>query len=98
MIDFEKFPIIQELTKKARAEGITEGITKGITKGISEGIAKGRMESLMKIVETEYGKKGLRQVESRILAIQDENKLFALIEPALTSSSLEEFKQTLDGI
>jgi len=102
MIDFERFPLIQELTKKARDEGITkgiaEGIAKGITKGISEGITKGQVKSLIKIIETEYGKKGLRQVESRIQAIQDEDKLFALIEPALTSSSLEEFKKTLDGI
>ena len=85
MIDFERFPLIQELTKKARDEGITKGV------------AEGRMEALMKIVETEYGKKGLQQVENKIQAIQDENKLFALIEPALTSSSLEEFKKTLDN-
>ena len=57
--------------------------------------AEGYARALAKILETEYGKKGLRELGEQIQAIQDEEKLFALIEPALTSPTLDEFKRVL---
>jgi hypothetical protein len=37
-------------------------------------------------------------LEEQIRAIQDEQKLFALIEPALTSPSLDAFKKVIADI
>jgi len=94
MIEIEKSSLIKMFTQKAREEGIAEGIEEGIEKGIT----KGYMDALVKIVKTEYGKKGVRELEEPIRAIQDEQKLFALIEPALTSPSLEAFKKVFAEI
>ena len=60
--------------------------------------AEGYIDAIIKIVETEYGRNGLRELEERIRAIQDEQKLFSLIEPALTSPSLDAFKKVLADI
>jgi len=57
--------------------------------------AEERIRNLTKIIEIQFGKEGLVEVEEQIRAIQDEEKLFTLIEPALTSSSLEDFKRVL---
>ena len=94
MIEIEKSSVIKMFTEKARAEGVAEGVERGVEKGRAEGYG----DALIKIVETEYGKNGLRELEEQIRAIQDEQKLFALIEPALTSPSLDAFKKVLADI
>lgn len=90
MIDLEDFPLIREFAQKARAEARAEGRI--------EGRAEGRAEDLTKIIEIRFGQTGLQELEEQIRAIQDEQKLFALIEYALTSSSLDAFKKTLAEI
>jgi len=79
MINFEDFPLIKMFTEKARTEGRAEGHIEGLTK----------------IIEIKFGKEGVQELEEQIRAIQDEKKLFSLIEPAFTSASLDEFKGVL---
>ncbi|MBM3241710.1 hypothetical protein FJZ31_35990 [Candidatus Poribacteria bacterium] len=82
MIDLEDFPLIKEFTKKARAEGRAEG----------------RADDLAKIVEIRFGQTGLQKLKERLRAIRDEQKLSALIESALTTSSLDAFQKSLAEI
>lgn len=56
---------------------------------------EGRMEDLTKIIEIKFGKEGVQELEKQIRAIQDEEKLFSLIEPAFTSPTLDDFKRVL---
>jgi hypothetical protein len=82
MIDLEDFPLIREFAKKARAEARAEG----------------RADDLAKIVEIRFGQTGLQKLKERLRAIRDEQKLSALIESALTTSSLDAFQKTLAEI
>jgi uncharacterized membrane protein YcjF (UPF0283 family) len=86
MIDLEDFPLIREFAKKARAEARAEGL------------AEGRADDLAKIVEIRFGQTGLQKLKERLRAIRDEQKLSALIESALTTSSLDAFQKTLAEI
>ena len=90
MIDLEDFPLIRNFAEKARAEARA--------KGLAEGLAEGRVGDLTKIIEIRFGTTGLQELEEQIRAIQDEQKLFALIKPALTSTSLDAFKNALAEI
>jgi len=107
MIDFEEFPLVKMFTEKARAEARAEAekeleeAEKELEEAEKEleeaekARAEGRIKDLTKIIEIQFGKRGVQEVEEHIRAIQDEEKLFTLIEPALTSSSLEDFKRVL---
>ena len=53
---------------------------------------------LLQIIETEFGKSGVEELEPRIRAIENAQRLASLVVPAHRATSVEEFKQTLERV
>ncbi|MCR4316913.1 MAG: Rpn family recombination-promoting nuclease/putative transposase [Planctomycetes bacterium] len=82
-------------------KGIEKGIEQGIEKGIEQGIEKGRLESLVDCVEsildTKFGKEGLRLM-SAIRKIEDIQKLKILQRELITLATPEEVRKFLSNL
>ena len=90
MIDFENLPLIKMFTEKARTEALIEGGR--------EAEVRAYTDALLQIVKQEFGKRGAEELEPRIRAIADGQKLARLITPALQSPSVEAFKEILGQV
>ena len=86
MIDIENSPFIKMFTDKAHAEGWQEAEVNAYT------------DALLRIIERVFGVRGMEELEPRIRAITDGQKLVSLIDPALQSPSVDEFKRALDQV
>ncbi|MBI1928098.1 hypothetical protein HYR99_28120 [Candidatus Poribacteria bacterium] len=90
MIDIENSAVIKMFTEKVgikeRAEGSREGEVRAYT------------DALLQILQQEFGRRGMQEVEPRIRAIDDEQKLASLITPALQATSVEAFKKALEQV
>ena len=53
---------------------------------------------LLQIIETEFGESGVEELEPRIRAIENAQKLASLVVPAYRATSVEEFKRTLERV
>ncbi len=80
MIDFENIPLIKMFIEKARQEAEVEAYT----------------DVLLQIINWEFGKRGVEELEPRVRAIEDGQTLASLIAPAVRSHSIDEFKRALD--
>ena len=90
MIDIENSAVIKMFTEKVgikeRAEGSREGEVRAYT------------DAVLQIVKQEFGLRGMQEVEPRIRAIADGQKLASLITPALQATSVEAFKKALEQV
>ncbi len=93
MIDFENLPLIKMFTEKARVEERREAEVKAL-----EERREAYIDALLQIVKQEFGKRGAEDLEPRIRAIADGQKLARLITPALQSPSVEAFKEVLEQV
>jgi flagellar biosynthesis/type III secretory pathway protein FliH len=91
MIEIEKSPVIKMFTERARIETLAEGRSEGRAEAYTEAYT----DALMMVIKRQYGKVGLQELEPQIRTIRDEKKLATLMEFALDSTSLEEFKKIL---
>ncbi len=72
-----------------------EALVEGRAEGLAKAYAEAYTDALMKVIDKQYGKVGLQELESQIRAIGVERKLMTLMESALDSNSFEEFKKIL---
>ncbi len=91
MIDFENIPLIKMFTEKARLEEREKALEE-----LREAEAKAYADALLRVIDQEFGKRGVEELEPQIRAIEDGQKLASLIAPAVRSHSIDEFKRILE--
>jgi len=84
------------IRKKAITEGKKEGKKEGIKEGIKEGMLKKSIELLLKTLDERFGKVP-SDVTDYVKALKDDEKLNLLHSLAIRCSSIDEFKQSLNG-
>ena len=94
MIDIENSAVIRMFTENV---GIKER-EKGHVEGSREGKVEAYTDAVLQIIQQEFGQRGMQEVEPRIRAIDDEQKLASLITPALQATSVEAFKKALEQV
>ncbi|MCH8295100.1 hypothetical protein IH992_28790 [Candidatus Poribacteria bacterium] len=82
MIDIENSTVIKMFTEKAHQKGSREAY----------------IDALPQVVGQEFGQRGIQELEPRIRAIENAQKLASLVVPAYRATSVEEFKQTLERV
>jgi hypothetical protein len=55
-----------------------------------------RRDALLQIIDRVFGLRGVEELEPRIRAIEDGQKLASLISSALSSPSIDEFRKVLN--
>lgn len=87
-------PIGQRLIDIGVERGIEQGIEQGIERGIERGRRQEAERSLRRVLATRFGALPAT-LDARIASIDNQQRLEALLDTALTVASVEEFSQAL---
>lgn len=90
-------PYLRRMREKGRAEGREEGRTEGFGLGRVSGRAEGSMEAVMNVLTTrfDFPTRTYRQLEQRLAAISDMNRLQALLQTAVLTPDFASFERAL---
>ena len=94
ILDIEDSPFIKMYTDKARAEGRIEGFQEGERDAQQRAEVDAYANALLRVIERVFGLRGREELEPCIRAITDGQKLVSLIDLALQSPSIDEFKRS----
>ncbi len=75
-------------------EGIAKGREEGRAEGIAEGMAKGQIKSVTTLLEIRFGEISAT-LRNKLLKVQDDERIGALLKLAATCQSLKEFQKAL---
>ena len=83
--------VYQQITEKARAEGVEQGLERGLEQGLERGAKESTIESILMFLEDRLENVATEVLKPALEAIDDLPRLRSLLREAAETESLEAF-------